>query len=307
MQRRANFLLVLLAPFLLAGCETAEPTPTPAGYVVAPAFEEWYTQFGPALLGAPITGQCMPEDGTIVQYFENVRLEQIAGGTVQFFPLGQWALSGVRNRVPAPVPADSPSRTFPETGYAVQDQFLTFYDENNGAQLLGPPLSEQLVEGDLRLQYFRNGRLEWHPEAPPDQRVRLGSLGRAHLEENRGNGLQCDLLGLYDAASPPSDLQLVASVAAPILYTTADEQVVYVKATGSQGLPYSGVNIVVTVHYRGETVQVPIGETGQDGVVSGRLGAISFEPEQEVLLEVTAHSRDGTILGRTTVSFKTWY
>lgn len=306
MQRRAIFFPLLLAAVFLAGCQMAAPTPvpTPTSYAVAPAFEEWYALFGPELLGAPITGQCMPDDGMVVQYFENVRLEQATDGTVGLYPLGQWALSGVRSRVAAPVPADSPSRTFPATGYAVQDQFLSFYEENNGERLLGPPLSEQLVEGDLRLQYFLNGRLEWRPEAPPDQRVRLGSLGQAHFQENRGNGLQCDLMAIF---TPLPELQLSATVRAPILYTTADEQVVYVKAAGPQGLPYSGVNILVTVHYRGETIEVPLGETGQDGVASGSLGSISFEPEQDVLLVVTAHSGDGATLGRTTVSFETWY
>ncbi len=306
MRRRVTFLPVLLAFAILAGCEMAAPTPvpTPTAYAVAPAFEEWYTLFGPELLGAPITGQCQPGDGMIVQYFEHVRLERTTDGAIQFYPLGQWALSGVRNRVAAPAPADSPSRTFPETGYTVQDQFLTFYEENNGEQLLGPPLSEQLVEGDLRLQYFRNGRLEWRPEAPPDQRVRLGSLGQAHFQENRGNGLQCDLMAIF---TPLPELNLTASVADPILYPTTDEQVVYVKATGPQGLPYSGVNIHVTVHYLGQAIEVRLGETGQDGVASGSLGAINFEPGHDVQLVVTAHSSDGATLGRTTVSFSTWY
>lgn len=307
MRRRAIIPLMLLAAFFLVGCETPTPTPTPAGYTVAPAFEESYAQYGPTLLGAPITGVCLPGDGTVIQYFENVRLERTPEGVVQFHPLGQWALSGVRSRVSAQVPTDSPSRTFPETGYTVQDQFLSFYEENNGEQLLGPPLSEQLLEGDLRLQYFRNGRLEWRPEAPPEQRVRLGSLGRAHYQQNGGNGLQCDLLALFDATALPQQVNLSVQLEAPILFSTDDEQIVYVQATAPNGAVVSGVTIRVNVHYRGETIEVPLGETDQSGLAIGSLGHISFEPEEEVIVEVTAHNGDGVLLGRTTVSFTTWW
>lgn len=304
MQRRGIFLLVLLAAFFLAGCETPTPTPMPADYTVAPAFEELYARYGPALLGAPITGVCLPGDGALVQYFENVRLERTPNGAIQFYPLGQWALSGVRSRVPAQVPADSPSRTFPETGYAVQDQFLSFYEENGGGELLGPPLSEQLLEGDLRLQYFRNGRLEWRPEAPPEQRVRLGSLGLAHYQQNGGNGLQCDVRAIFEAS--PAEVELSAILEFPFLYS-GDEQKVFVTATDPQGNKISGITIRVTVRYRGETIEVPLGETGPDGVAVGSLAHISFEPEEEVVLEITAHNGDGVILGRTTISFTTWW
>lgn len=309
MRRRVVFLPVLLAAFFMAGCEMAAPTPvpTPTAYAIAPVFEEWYTLFGPELLGAPITGQCLPGDGMVVQYFEHVRLEQTTDGTIQFYPLGQWALSGVRSRVAAPVPADSRSRIFPETGYAVQGEFLTFYEENNGEQLLGPPLSEQLVEGDLRVQYFRNGRLEWRPEAPPDRRVQLGSLGQAHYQQNGGNGLQCALLALLDTTAQPQQVDLYAWLGAPILFSTNDEQIVYVQATGPNGSPVSGITIRVNVHYDGETIEVPLGETDQEGLAIGSLRHISFEPEAEVRLEITAHNGDGVILGRTTTSFTTWW
>jgi hypothetical protein len=69
----------------------------------------------------------------------------------------------------------------------------------------------------------------------------------------------------------------------------------------------SGIDVLVTVHYRGEAIAVDIGATGQDGVVSGSLDMIRFEPEQDVLLVITAHNNEGATLGQTTVSFKTWY
>jgi hypothetical protein len=300
-------LLLLFPAFYLSGCDDPAPTPAAAAFMVAAPFQELYNRFDPRLLGAPITGQCLPGSGAAVQYFENVRLEQTPDGTVQFYPLGQWALSGVRSRIAAPMPADSVSRTFPETGYAIQDEFLRFYEENDGELLLGPPLSEQLDEGDQRVQYFMNGRLEWRPDAPPDQRVRLGTLGRAHFQQSGGSGLQCDVLAIFDPAVLPSEIELSAILGSPILYSTGDEQIVFVTASGPQGRRISGVTIRVTVHYGGETIEVPLGETDQNGVASGSLGHINFEPEQEVRLEITAHNNDGVILGRTFVSFSTWW
>lgn len=305
--KRAHILLLVLTWLLGVACQDEPPPPAPTGFAVAPVFEEWQAVYGHELLGAPITGQCLPGDGRIVQYFENVRLEQAPEGDIFPYPLGQWALSGVRSRVPAPVPADSATRTFAETGFSVQDQFLTFYEQNDGESLLGPPLSEQLDEGELRVQYFRNGRLEWRPDAPPDRRVRLSMLGQAHYQQTRGADMQCDLLGLFDAAETPAAVRLTASVAAPILYTSADEQVVYVKATGPNNLPYGSIDISATVFYRDEVIEVDLGETAPDGVASGSLGMISFDPEEDVRLEVTASSRGGAILGRTSLSFKTWW
>jgi hypothetical protein len=302
-------ILILLALTLLFGvaCQEEPPPPTATGFAVAPAFAEWQSTYGGDLIGAPITGQCLPGDGRTVQYFENIRLETGPDAGVTAYPLGQWALSGVRSRVPAPVPSDSATRTFPETGFSVQDQFLTFYEQNNGDVLLGPPLSEQLDEGELRVQYFRNGRLEWRPDAPPDRRVRMSMLGQAHYQQNRGAGMQCDLLGLFDAADRPTSVRLTASVSAPILYTSGDEQTVYVKATGPNELPYGGLDVAVSVHYRGEFIEVDLGETDPDGVASGSLRMIRFQPEENVRLEITARSRDGAILGRTSLSFTTWW
>ncbi|MEZ4644270.1 MAG: hypothetical protein R3E31_16320 [Chloroflexota bacterium] len=50
--------------------------------------------------------------------------------------------------------ANGRSGLFPETGYAVQDEFLTFYETYSGTQLSAPPISPQLDEGGLRVQYF---------------------------------------------------------------------------------------------------------------------------------------------------------
>ena len=66
---------------------------------------------------------------------------------------------------------------FEETGYAVEGEFLTFFEKYGGLDSLGLPLSEEIVVDGWRLQYFEKGRLEYHPENEPAYRVTVGWLG----------------------------------------------------------------------------------------------------------------------------------
>ncbi len=68
-------------------------------------------------------------------------------------------------------------RFFPESGKTVAGPFLQFFDEHGGLDIFGPPISEELVEDGVRVQYFRNLRLELHPENPRPYRVQPGLLG----------------------------------------------------------------------------------------------------------------------------------
>ena len=80
--------------------------------------------------------------------------------------------------LPAVIYAQEPeTRFFPETGRTVLGPFLQFFDEHGGLDVFGPPLSEELVEDGIRVQYFQNARLELHPENPRPYRVQPGLLG----------------------------------------------------------------------------------------------------------------------------------
>ena len=59
-----------------------------------------------------------------------------------------------------------------QTGHNLAEPFLTYWRENSGATFLGNPISEQLTEGGLTVQYFERARLELHGET-----VALGLLG----------------------------------------------------------------------------------------------------------------------------------
>ena len=77
--------------------------------------------------------------------------------------------------------AQSPSndcRYFTETGHYVCDAFLGFYDTQGGLEIFGNPITEAFDDPalGLRVQYFQNTRMEWHPSNPPRYQVQLGLL-----------------------------------------------------------------------------------------------------------------------------------
>lgn len=303
-------LLGLLLAWTLVACQDdAASTPRPSsGYEVLPQFQTYYTALGgPAVLGETITAACDAPDGRIVQYFQRLRLDDLPEqDEVMIYPLGEWALEGIQTPVPAPVPTDSEERYFPETGYTVQDEFLSFYQGQEGEIILGPPISPQLDEGELRVQYFRNGRLEWHPDAPRALRVRLGPLGQAHYVQEGSAELRCDVLARPASTNAESAVEVEATVKAPILYT-GEEQVVYVQITTPAGRPVSGIPVFLAVTYQGDTFDQALGETGEEGAVAGPLDLPDFEPGEEVEVKVMANGAGKQILGESALSFKTWW
>jgi uncharacterized protein YkwD len=55
------------------------------------------------------------------------------------------------------------SRYFPQTGKTVNGDFLRAFDRY-GLARIGWPISEEMAEGDLKVQYFERVRMEYHPE-----------------------------------------------------------------------------------------------------------------------------------------------
>lgn len=304
-----KLLITGLGALLVVACgqqdSSADRGPV-TGFSVEPQFESHYETYGSRLLGQPISGACEVAGGGTAQYFQRARLQvDPAGQEVFFYPLGEWARDGVRKEVEAPVPPDSRHRQFPETGFTVRDEFLDFYEENHGETFLGPPVSEQLDEGQLRVQYFRNGRLEWHPGAPPAERVRVGMLGQAHYLQ-AAHDVSCEIRARPVSASAVQDVDVLASAAAPILYT-GEEQVIYALVTTPAGVPVSGVPVVLTLRDTDWTLSVELGRTDGEGKVHGALQMPRFVPGHVVGVTVEARGVDGQVIGETGLAFQTWW
>lgn len=69
-------------------------------------------------------------------------------------------------------------RYFPQTEHYVCDAFLQFYHSRGGTALFGYPLTDAYHDQalNLRVQYFQNFRMEWHPNNPDPYKVQLGLL-----------------------------------------------------------------------------------------------------------------------------------
>jgi predicted deacylase len=137
-------------------------------------------RFGPPLAPAEQSGRVTR------QFFERVLLELHPDDAdtpflVQPAPLGRAAGQGF-----APAAAEPGTRYFPETGHTLREAFLTYWEQSDGMQLFGYPLSEEFESftADSRrriVQYFERAVFSYDPQAG----VRLEPLGWAALVRER--------------------------------------------------------------------------------------------------------------------------
>lgn len=80
--------------------------------------------------------------------------------------------------IPAVGRAQEPdSQYFGDSGLSVRGDFLQYFNLRGRLEIFGPPISAEMFEDGVRVQYFRNVRLEWHPENPRPYRIQPGLLG----------------------------------------------------------------------------------------------------------------------------------
>lgn len=316
MQKRIQFALIFaLLPLLaLVACndDTAVSSTGRTGLPVADPFIEFYQEYGgQRVFGDPITDAFQPEaDAPLVQYFQSMRLEidnsAPDAAPVSVFPLGEWAFSGVSEPTPAPVPENGQQRFFPETEQTVQDEFLAFYEAHEGERLFGPPISPQLNEGGLRVQYFRNGRLEWRPDLPVGQRVQVSPLGQAHFNSEMIFIYQQQTNARPVTSAGINAADVDASLKYPVLYA-GEEQVLYVTVRAPDRRPVAGIPVELTISYEEGVQVVSLGTTDAEGQINTPLTLDQIAPGQQVRLQVTAYTPDGDHLDNTTLSFRIWW
>jgi len=61
--------------------------------------------------------------------------------------------------------------------YEVAEPFRDYYNTKGGALLLGTAITPELIEDGVRVQYFQNVRLEYHPRLPEGKQVIPSSIG----------------------------------------------------------------------------------------------------------------------------------
>lgn len=312
-QAYITVLALLGLAALLAACSSPTPgIPTAEGQPgtslpIAPEFEDFYSRHGGAqIFGFPISAAFVdPESGRLMQYFQYLRLEfDQSAGAVVVGPLGEFFVPEAAEQVPAPGPPNGSRRTFPETGYTVQDAFLAFYEAHEGELLFGPPITPQLDEGGTLVQYFRNAQFIWNPNALPEFRVELAALADIHYWQ-RGGSVVGPAGPVNSATIREADVR--ATVKEPILYA-GEQQVLYVTVITPASLqPVEGTTVSVTVSYNGLSTEMLLPLTDELGQTQAILEMPGVEPGDNVLVEVQAMSAAGNSLGGTMLSFRTWW
>jgi hypothetical protein len=267
---------------------------------VAPEFRSYYQEHGGLrVFGFPLTEAYVDTDNErLIQYFQRLRLEyDRSKDEVLVSPLGEWALAALP-------PSDASSQAA-RSDYKIQDAFLTFYQDYGGESILGPPISDQMDDGDTRSQYFQNGRLDWVPEAPLAYRVQPGRLGEAHYRqvgifEDPGRNRPMDSAGIREA-------DVSATLRAPILYA-GEKQIVYVDVKNPEGQrPVTGVSVMLTAYYNDQSASFTLPKTDGSGQSHDSLILQDLEPGQKVRLVIEATSAAGDTIGTTSKSFTSWW
>ncbi|HEU5090921.1 MAG TPA: META domain-containing protein, partial [Roseiflexaceae bacterium] len=80
--------------------------------------------------------------------------------------------------------AQSAERCFTETNQCISGRIREYWEQNGGLPVFGYPISPQLTEEGVTVQYFERQRFELHPEIAAPYDVLLGRLGAEILASN---------------------------------------------------------------------------------------------------------------------------
>jgi hypothetical protein len=315
-----EYCLALISCLLFSvACANSQPEPTPPPVAedsfppVAAEFEQFYREFGGRrLFGHPISELYALEDSPSMQYFQTMRLdydidpESTGANRVTIFPLGEWALSILDEPLDR-VEADSgPSRYFAETGHSVQADFLAFYEAFHGEQLLGPPISELSSLNGQRVQFFKNARLDWHPELAPDEQVQLGPLGEMHFNATMTFAYRPALSKQVVPASSVTAVDVFPSVLYPALFK-GDRQVLFLTVLSPEGHSVSGLTVQIDVSYGEHTDQMEIRLADSENQARTTIDTADIPPGEQVKILVSVISTAGELLGTSALTFVTWW
>jgi hypothetical protein len=137
---------------------------------------------GEAIFGLPITEVILDGDRQL-QYFERARFE-LRQDSITLSLIGRAVTEGRTD--PAFVwlnGSPMPDRTFyPQSGHTLGGTFGVFWQTHGALPIFGYPISEELVEGSVLVQYFERARFAYHAEQPVDA-VQISALGRDYAQQ----------------------------------------------------------------------------------------------------------------------------
>lgn len=322
-------LLGLLAAMILSGCvfvslntpgdiessATSEAATNTLTYEIAEPFASYYAASGGrALFGEPIS-QAMAEDGTLVQYFRNVRLEWDPNAQcVRLSRLGEklWKTAIVQ---PINETSQIEGRYYSQPGLTVYKMFLPLYDAKGGPDFYGYPVSRLVVDTNGRyVQYFERVRFDWNPDDPKNA-VCLGPLGEVALR-----GRKPPIAGEISTSATPGAQQTVAPASARVQTQTRatltavvkDEmtgmggnQTVSLRLLDGEGRGVANVSIKVVVHDRKADREYFPPATDADGYTACIFPIGNSPSGYTILVDAIAVYQGCDVTART--SYTPWY
>ncbi|NTU75500.1 MAG: hypothetical protein HGA86_05200 [Anaerolineaceae bacterium] len=259
-------------------------------WISGPFLKTYHSVSDPLLIfGYPITREYRdPLTGRPVQYFQKCRMilvETLTGEEVQISPLGE-LMYNPSEATPAPIEVEGVyCRRFDETGKDVCYNFLKFYKENNGKFILGNPISNLETRNDRMVQYFQNGRLEWHPDQAPDLRVKVTDLGKIYFDQTV-NDPSLTQPEKNNIPTQSIDLQAKAFVGTAIL-SSGSTQTIYVSVTDQNGNPIANAESSVAIKFSDElsdTIRMP--GTNSSGISVASFRVPQLQPKSVVQVRV---------------------
>jgi hypothetical protein len=88
---------------------------------------------------------------------------------------------------------------FPQTGHHLSEEFLNYWRTRGGLYQFGYPLTEEISEGNLTVQYFERAVFEFHADNAPEWRVLLRRLGSEQTRHMRDEPAFARISGSDDA------------------------------------------------------------------------------------------------------------
>jgi lipoprotein-anchoring transpeptidase ErfK/SrfK len=209
-----------------------------------PFLRYWWEQGQMAIFGAPVSEE-MTEDGRTVQYFERARFEahpehQGTAAEVQLTHLGRRAAPWAHPAfLPVAPTGESIDRDYvAATGHTLSYAFRAFWEQHNGLQNFGYPISEEFDLEGRTVQYFERARFEFFPEADATPgEVQLTALGRQAAQ-----GQDISLLGAAPRAGATTWTPTLAAETGQRLRETRQRAALTAVAT-----PVTPFQAVVTV------------------------------------------------------------
>jgi hypothetical protein len=299
------------------------------GHTVQGEFLRFYERNGGrAIFGYPLT-RAFPDNGRTVQCFQRARMElhedAPEGQRIQLGLLGE-ELGYTQSPIPAaeiPPPGHPDKAYFSETGHTVSFVFLEFFRNNGGASIFGYPISEWVIEPNGRIvQYFQRNKMEWYPENPPGQRVRLGMLGTIYVEQFVDPTYKQREDRPILPRTPPStpvepsptpirttpvvnEISMLTTLKRPIIGLNGQQTVyVYVFDQNDHGVPAASVEIEVQ-YQDGHADQYALAPTNQDGYSQYEFGIGSPPPGYVVIVKLNA--RYGDLVTQSSTAFLPWW